>query len=87
MAFGEKLVEAREDVVAQHDGHFQTGREAHYFARAGYRVHTAGIGDDGDAALADAGSDTRDKRRKIAGITEVGIGLLLLLQDRHGDLG
>src|SRR5262249_18578066 len=28
-----------------------------------------------------------DERREIAGVAEIGVGLLLLLQDGHGDLG
>ncbi len=54
VALGQELVEAGEDVVAEHDGDFQTGRKANHFARAGYGIHAAGIGDDCDAALADA---------------------------------
>ena len=87
VALRKKFVEPRIDVVAQHYRHFQARRQPHHFARAGHRVHPAGIGDHAHAALADMPRDPRDQRRKVARITQIRVGLLLLLQDRHGDLG
>ena len=75
------------DIVAQDDRDFEAGRKAQHFARAGDGIHAAGIGDHFDIALADAPGDAGDERRKVARVAEVRIGLLLLLQDRHGDFG
>ena len=74
-------------VVAQHDRHLQARRQAHHFARAGQRVDAARIGNHRDAALADLPRDARHQRRKISRISQQRVGLLLLLQNRHGDLG
>src|SRR5207244_4328584 len=71
----------------EHDRDLQAGRQPHYFARTGDGVHAAGIGDDGDAAFAHGFGETCYQRRKVTRIAEVWIGLLLFLQDRHGDLG
>ena len=53
VALGQELVDAPEDVVAHHHRDFEPRREPHHFARAGHRIHPAGVGDHRDAALAD----------------------------------
>ena len=87
VALGEELVDAPEHVVAQDHRDFQPRRQPHHFARAGHRIHAAGIGDHLDAALAQTRRNARHQRRKIARIAQLRVGLLLLLQNRHGDLG
>ena len=87
VAFGQEVVEAREDVVAEHDRDFEPGRQSTHFARAGDRVDAAGVGDDFDLAFAELAGDARDQGREVASVAEVRVGLPLLLQDRHGDLG
>ena len=84
---GEQLVDAGEDVVAQHHGDLQLGRKAPHLARAGNRVHAAGVGNHLDAAFANAPGQARHQRRKIARIAEGRILPLLLLKDGHGDFG
>ena len=45
VALGEEFVDAGEDVVAEHHRDLEPGRDAQHLARAGHRIHAAGIGD------------------------------------------
>ncbi len=75
------------DVVSQHHGHFQLRSEAAHFARAGQRVDAAGVGDHLDIPLPHTARQPRHQRREIARVAQGRVLPLLLLQDRHGDLG
>ncbi len=74
-------------VVTRDNSNFQSWRKTQHLARAGNGIHSACIGDDLYIALFDAPGYTGDERWKIASVAEVRIRLLLLLHDRHCDLG
>ncbi len=55
--------------------------------RAGCGIDAAGVRDDFDVAVFQLVREAADEGREIARVAEGGVGLLLLLQDRHGDFG
>ncbi len=87
VALLQKVVETIEDVVPEHHRDLEAGRQAHHLSRARHRIHAACVGDHFDAALPDLSGYACDQWRKIACVSEFRVGLLLLLQDRHRDLG
>ncbi len=87
VAFGGEFVDAVEDVVTEDHGDFEAGRGLAHGLGAGDGVDAAGVGDDAHVAIEHAFRNSADERREIARVTECGGGLLLFLQDGHGDLG
>jgi hypothetical protein len=81
VAFGQELVQARKNIISEHHGHLQPGRQPYHLPRAGHRIHSARIRNHRHPALPHRLGDARNQRRKIARVSQVGIGLLLLLQD------
>src|SRR5262245_1635788 len=87
MALFEQLVQPPEYVVAQNHGDLQIGSSLQHGLRTSYRIHTSGIGDHLHVAIQKLARNPPDKRREVACVAHVRIGLFLLLQNGHGDLG
>src|SRR5260370_12829918 len=85
MALGDQLIEPAEHVVAQSHRHLKLRRYLQHGLRASQRVHAAGIGTHLHISGYKLLGYAADQRREIARIAEQRIGILLLLQNRHGD--
>src|SRR5207247_1387432 len=67
VAFGEQVVEAREDIVAGDDRYFELRRGLQDGTGAGWRIYAAGVGDYCDVAGYHLGRDAGDERGEAAG--------------------
>src|SRR5438874_9760430 len=83
----DQLINAVEDVIAEHNRYLQIGSKPPHFARAGNWIYATSVGDDSNVFIPNALLNSSNERRKIYGVPEVRIGLALFLQDRHSDLG
>src|SRR5207244_6629740 len=86
-------VEPIQQIVASDNSDAQFSSGAAFFSerldgrRAGAGIHAAGIGKDVDVLLDDRWQDALDCPEEVARVSERRITLLLLLQNRHRDLG
>ena len=87
VAFVEKFIDAREDIVAEHDRHLESRRMLQNGVGASNGIHSARIGNHFDVVGAQLIFETSDERRKVARVAEIGVAFLLLLQNGHRDFG
>jgi hypothetical protein len=72
----DQLIEAWQEIIAQHDADTQRGtsflttRQGAHRRRTCLRVHAAGVGDDAHAAAGDRGQHALDGTEEIPGVSE-----------------
>ena len=89
----DQIIDAIENVVAGHNPNFQFTRQAEFardFAHNGgttFDVHSASVRNYSNVAVNARRQNLLHQRNKVARVARVGIARLLLLHDRHRDLG
>src|SRR5690242_193835 len=83
----DQFIKPVQDVITEHNRYLQIGSKPAHFPGAGNWIDATGVRDHSNISIPHTFPDGGDEWRKIYGIPEIRIGLALLLQDRHRNLG